>query len=130
MSGLTVVHPVSLNKSCKKNMGKYFKLQQTVHLLLLISISCLYMLGRSRHAWHASFSIRLMGMGYAVVSSIDRSKQVQCDQADLKALDLSVLWPYEIFTCSKYSSLVLYVINFVDCVHNNYGSVYHQCFVL
>jgi hypothetical protein len=40
----------------ENNMWKYFKLlQQTIHFLR--QFNKLYMLGRSRHAWLASFSI-------------------------------------------------------------------------
>jgi hypothetical protein len=60
-----------------------------------------------------------------------------CRLSDLKALQLSVLWAFEIFTCSKCSSLLLYkrylfyVVNvMIECVYNNYGVLNYQCFVL
>jgi hypothetical protein len=44
-----------------------------------------------------------------------------CRLSDLKALQLSVLWVFEIFICSKcslllYKRYLLYVVNFVDQV--------------
>jgi hypothetical protein len=92
----------------KKNMGKYFKLlQQTIHLLRQNSIACTCWASPDMPGLH-----HLVFSWWVWVMQCLQYWQVWvtfmwCRLSDLKALQLSDLWAFEIFTCSK-CSLLLY----------------------